>query len=138
MVFSSLTFLFFFLPGTLIAYYAWPNRRWRNVLLLFVSLLFYAWGEPVYIVLFLASSVVNWGWAILLARGGSRKGWLLAGGVAINLLGIGVFKYAAFLVRNVNGLVGTAWPCRRLLCPSAFRSTRSRPSRILSTSTAAR
>ena len=64
MVFSSLTFLFFFLPITLAAYYAWANRRWRNTLLLFVSVLFYAWGEPVYIVLFLVSSVVNWALAL--------------------------------------------------------------------------
>ena len=97
MVFSSLTFLFFFLPGTLISYYAWPNRRWRNTLLLFVSLFFYAWGEPVYIVLFLASIIVNWGLAMAIARSDSRKGWLLAACVALNLLSIGVFKYAGFV-----------------------------------------
>lgn len=117
MVFSSLTFLFFFLPCTLIAYYAWPNRWWRNTLLLCVSLLFYAWGEPVYIVLFLASSVVNWAMAMVMSRCGRRKHWLLGGGIAINLLGIAVFKYAAFIVQNANHILGVGWPVPQIALP---------------------
>jgi len=117
MVFSSLTFLFFFLPGTLIAYYVWPCRWWRNALLLFVSLLFYAWGEPVYVLLFLASIVVNWGLARVIAHSQARKSWVLAASVALNLLGIGVFKYAGFLVRNVNAVLGTAWPVPHIALP---------------------
>jgi alginate O-acetyltransferase complex protein AlgI len=117
MVFSSLTFLFFFLPGTLVAYYAWPDRRWRNTVLLLVSLLFYSWGEPVYIVLFLASCVVNWGLALVMVRCHSRKRWLLGGSIALNLLGIGVFKYAGFIVRSLNSALGTAWPVPHIALP---------------------
>ena len=109
MVFSSLTFLFFFLPCTVVSYYVWPNRKWRNTILMLASLLFYAWGEPVYISLFLASSVVNWGLALAMAQWHSRKSWLLAGSIALNLLGIGVFKYAGFGMRNLNYVLGTAW-----------------------------
>ncbi len=117
MVFSSLTFLFFFLPGTLICYYTWHNRWWRNSLLLFVSLIFYAWGEPVYIVLLLASIICNWGFATVIAHSASRKGWLLAASVALNLLSIGVFKYAGFVVENLNYILGTACPVPRLALP---------------------
>lgn len=117
MVFSSLTFLFFFLPCTLIAYYAWSNRPWRNALLLFTSILFYAWGEPVYILLFLASIGGNWGLALAIAHCPARKGWLLAASIALNLAGIGVFKYAGFVVSSVNAVLGTAWPVPHIALP---------------------
>ncbi len=117
MVFSSLTFLFFFLPWTLIGYYARSSRRWRNTWLLLVSILFYAWGEPVYIVLFLASCLVNWTLALVLVRWHSRRAWLLAGSIALNLLGIGVFKYAGFIVRSLNAVLGVAWPVPQIALP---------------------
>ena len=58
MVFSSLTFLFFFLPLTLILYFVKDDIRWRNGVLLAASLLFYAWGEPVWVLAMVASSLV--------------------------------------------------------------------------------
>ena len=60
MVFSSLTFLFLFLPLVLLLYYILPGIRAKNILLLVASLLFYAWGEPVYILLMILSVLVNW------------------------------------------------------------------------------
>ena len=59
MVFSSITFLFAFLPATLLGYYVLP-RRWRLAFLLLVSLVFYAWGEPVYVLLMMGSSFFNY------------------------------------------------------------------------------
>ena len=59
MVFSSLLFLFCFFPLVLILYFASP-RKWRNFILFVVSLIFYAWGEPVYVVLMIFSTVVDY------------------------------------------------------------------------------
>ncbi|MBQ5584534.1 MAG: MBOAT family protein, partial [Ruminiclostridium sp.] len=58
MVFSSLTFLFLFLPLAVIPYYIWNNRTWRNGLLLVLSLFFYAWGEPKYVVMMVLASLI--------------------------------------------------------------------------------
>ena len=60
MVFSSTIFLFAFLPAFLLVYFLLPRRGAKNVWLLAASLLFYAWGEPVYVLLMMASIIVNW------------------------------------------------------------------------------
>lgn len=60
MLFSSLTFLYFFLPIVLILYFVINNRTWRNAVLLVSSLVFYSWGEPKYVFLMLASTLVAW------------------------------------------------------------------------------
>ena len=78
MVFSSLLFLFRFLPLVLILYYAVP-RRLRNLVLLLVSLVFYAWGEPVYVILMIVSILISWTGGLMvdhflcLGRGGQRR-----------------------------------------------------------------
>ncbi|MBQ3815469.1 MAG: MBOAT family protein, partial [Clostridia bacterium] len=68
MVFSSLLFLFAFLPLTLALYYVVPHNRWRNIVLFVVSLLFYGWGEPVYILVMLASIAAAYGFGFLIAK----------------------------------------------------------------------
>ena len=60
MVFSSISFLCFFLPAVLTAYYVIPFVAWRNAVLLLASLLFYAWGEPTYVFLMIASILFNY------------------------------------------------------------------------------
>lgn len=102
MVFSSATFLFFFLPCTLGLYYLSPMRL-RNALLLFASLVFYAWGEPVYVFLMLGSIAVNWVIGLLMDRvtDTPREKWVLAFGVAFDVLVLAYFKYAGFLVAGV-------------------------------------
>ena len=60
MVFSSLTFLFIFLPAVLLFYFLLPGIKAKNAVLCLFSLVFYAWGEPVYILLMLASILLNW------------------------------------------------------------------------------
>ena len=107
MLFSSSIFLYIFLPCVLIAYYG-PLRsmRARNVLLLIASLLFYAWGEPVYVFLMLLSIAVNY--ALGLVQAGTRhKKPVLVLTVIFNLGVLFHFKYLGFAVENLNALLGT-------------------------------
>lgn len=100
MVFSSITFLCVFLPIVLLGYYVLP-RRWRFVFLFAMSLVFYAWGEPVYVLLMVGSILINWCIGLLMERyPHAKKAWL-AVAVVVDLLMIGVFKYASFLLDTV-------------------------------------
>ncbi|MCM1136496.1 MAG: MBOAT family protein [Clostridium sp.] len=106
MVFSSIPFLFFFLPACLILYYLVPYKV-KNYVLLAFSLIFYAWGEPVYIVLMLFASAVDYTNGLLMERFGisaGRRKLFLCASVAINLSMLGFFKYADFLVETMNVL----------------------------------
>ncbi|HEY8155854.1 MAG TPA: MBOAT family protein [Myxococcota bacterium] len=106
MVFSSVIFLFCFLPLVLAAYWIAP-RRARNTLLLVASLIFYAWGEVFYVGVMLASIAMNYlfGRWVDGARGGRGERQALAIAVAANLGLLGWFKYANFLVENANRLL---------------------------------
>lgn len=106
MVFSSASFLFAFLPLTLALYFVLPGRAAKNVWLLVASLVFYAWGEPVYVVLMVASIFLNWLLALAIARATHGK-LLLFLAVVINLALIGFFKYEGFVATNINALVGS-------------------------------
>ncbi|NLO36918.1 MAG: MBOAT family protein [Clostridiaceae bacterium] len=111
MVFSSLTFLLFFLPLCLGAYFAVPQRfrHMRNLVLLLFSLVFYAWGEPVYIILMVFSTLVDYGHGRLIGRFRSRPRLarlLLVSSVAINLGLLGVFKYAGLITTTLRDLTG--------------------------------
>lgn len=112
MLFSSLTFLYAFLPLTLLCYFLVPKGL-RNAVLLAASLVFYAFGEPVYVVLLLISSVSDFIWSLLIEkhrdRPGLAKGFLI-GSLAVNLGLLGFFKYADFLLGTVNSLFGTGFP----------------------------
>ena len=77
MVFSSLVFLFLFIPSFLVLYFVFKKRSIRNYILLFFSILFYAWGEPVYILLIILSTIVNYYCAILIGREKHRKLYLI-------------------------------------------------------------
>lgn len=70
MVFSSSAFLFAFMPITLALYFLMPGRKPKNIWLLIASLFFYAWGEPCYIFLMVASIALNWGLALAIERSG--------------------------------------------------------------------
>ena len=104
MVFSSTIFLFFFLPLTLLAYFV-VGPRGRNAILLAASLLFYAWGETVYLLVMLFSIAANYLFGLLIDRARQRGRWgglAFACAVATNLGLLGFFKYANFLVDNLN------------------------------------
>ncbi len=107
MLFSSLLFLFLFLPVTLLGYYL-IDRNYRNYWLLLASLVFFAWGGVSFTVILLASIVINYAIGLKVQRFREvKKGyrWLFAG-VSINLLVLGIFKYANFIINNLNGLFG--------------------------------
>lgn len=106
MVFSSTTFLFLFLPLVLIGYFSATNIGRRNTILLIASLLFYAWGEGTYLLIMLASIGINYSLSIRMDRksGKLRQCWLTAA-LVFNLSLLGFFKYANFLVNNLNILL---------------------------------
>lgn len=111
MVFSSLLFLFRFLPIVLALYFIAPKKI-RNLILFLASLVFYAWGEPVYVTIMLFSTVVDYVHGMLtdyfLRQGKIKKARLMvASSVTINLLLLCTFKYADFIISNINGLLGT-------------------------------
>jgi len=104
MLFSSMIFLWIFLPVVLVVT-RFLSLKWQNVFLLFASLFFYAWGEPRYVLLMLFSILVNWGSGILLERFFAHRRWVLGAAVAVNLSLLGYFKYMGLLVRTVNHLL---------------------------------
>ena len=105
MVFSSLVFLFVFLPIVLTLYYL-SNKKYKNYLLLLASLFFYAWGEPTYVVIMLVSIVANYLCGLLVDD--NREDKVRVAGVVIsvvfNICMLGVFKYSGFLVENINSI----------------------------------
>ena len=101
MVFSSGVFLFLFLPGLLIMYYSVKSRTLRNYILLITSLLFYAWGEPVFVFIMLASIFINWKAALIMSSSSRPKFWLIIA-IAFDVLLLGVFKYAGFISENIG------------------------------------
>ena len=119
MTFSSLSFIFFFLPVLLAVYFVVP-KRWKNTVLILFSLAFYSYGEPVYVLIMLLSTAVDYssgrgiGWAR--ARGKSPKPFLILS-LVVNLGLLGVFKYGDFAVTNVNRLIGGSIPLLGLSLP---------------------
>ena len=110
MVFSSLTFLLFFFPLTLILCFAGKGIRWRNAVLLAASLVFYAWGEPVWVLAMIGSTAVNYLCARALSRSrrpAVRRAWLVAG-VGTSAALLFAFKYAAFFANTFLALFGSA------------------------------
>ena len=108
MVFSSSIFLFGFLPVTFFLYFVLfkRSRLWQNIMLLAVSLFFYAWGEPFCVFILIMSIVFSWLFGILIDRtsGGVKKLWLAAG-IIFNVLILFVFKYLNFFAENISGLL---------------------------------
>lgn len=99
MVFSTVIFLCMFLPVTILGYYICP-KQFKNLFLLLCSLFFYAWGEPVYVLIMIGSILFNFIFGLLLDKKASKLWLTLA--VVTNLGVLGVFKYAGFVVDNVH------------------------------------
>lgn len=116
MVFSSLLFLWLFLPVVVAGYYIVPSKC-KNILLLISSLLFYAWGEPVYILLMLFSIFFNCGTGLLIDRFRKIDGILLAVNVVGNLALLGFFKYYDFFIGLVNSCFKTTFPEKNIPLP---------------------
>ncbi|WP_410494998.1 MBOAT family O-acyltransferase [Cellulosilyticum sp. ST5] len=119
MVFSSLLFLFIFLPVFLTVYFILPKNL-RNLILFLASLMFYAWGEPVYVSIMIFSTVLDYTCGCIIDR--FRKHKLIPKlGLGLSLIGnlgmLGFFKYADFFISNTNALFGTHWDLLRIALP---------------------
>ena len=121
MVFSSVPFLFFFLPIVLVAYFLLARwRKWSNLFLTLASLGFYAWGEPTFVLVMIASITVNWALGLWVDRVRDKPGQAkcaIALMAVFNLGLLGVFKYLMFIMRNLNWAFGLHLPVPQLALP---------------------
>ena len=113
MVFSDLLFLFLFLPLNLLLQRIVPNIRGKNWVMLLFSLFFYAWGEPIYVLLLIGTTFINWRCSLSIERRRSegrspRLPLIVACFVSLGILA--VFKYSMFLLQNVQALTGLSFP----------------------------
>ena len=101
MLFSSMTFLWIFFPivvaGTLLI-----KNKYQNIFLLLASLIFYAWGEPIYVILMLFSILFNWAFGILIENVPRYKKGFLVACISVNLMLLGYYKYYNFFVESLN------------------------------------
>lgn len=118
MLFSSIPFLYYFLPLVLAVYFLTP-ARFRNAVLLLASLIFYAWGEPKYVLLMLASILSGYGFGLLQEQYRGQKGAKLVCGlsVAVSLSFLLYFKYADFFLENFNAATGLGVPLLHIALP---------------------
>ena len=118
MLFSSIPFLYYFLPAVLITYFLAPFRA-KNAVLLFFSLVFYGWGEPklLFLMLFTIALFFLCGLAIGRAREQRWKKFWLSVSVAVSLGLLGIFKYADFFIGSINAVTGLSLPLLKLALP---------------------
>ncbi|MBR0249877.1 MAG: MBOAT family protein [Synergistaceae bacterium] len=106
MVFSSGVFMILFLPALLILYYVFArSRAAKNITLLITSLIFYAWGEPVFVFIMIVSIFINWYLALRMSLSSHRKAFMTAA-ITLDVLLLFVFKYASFISSNMAMLTG--------------------------------
>ena len=118
MLFSSIPFLYYYLPAVLILYFLVPGFM-KNAVLLIASLFFYGWGEPVYLFLMIGSILMFWGCGLAIGRCKEQKWkkfWLTVS-IVVSLALLGIFKYADFFVSSVNAATGLSIPLLRLALP---------------------
>ena len=120
MAFNDLSFVFIFFPLAILLHKIIPGITGKNILLLVLSLLFFAWGSPEYVFLLILLILFNYFTGLQMAarkeKEVSCKG-VLVSGVIVNLLLLGFFKYWGFVIENINGLLGTDLPVRQLSMP---------------------
>ncbi len=120
MVFSSLIFIYAFLPLTLLIYALCKKNQTRNYILLIASVIFYTWGEPTYVLILIGMTFIDWISALIIQNACEKersKKFILILTVAINLLIIGFFKYTGFLLSNINAIFGVPEVIPEILLP---------------------
>ena len=118
MLFSSIPFLYYFLPAVLILYFLAPWKL-KNTVLLLSSLIFYGWGEPKLLALMVFTIALFYFCGLAIDRAGEGRGrklWLTVS-VVISIALLGLFKYADFFIGNVNAITGLSLPLLRLALP---------------------
>lgn len=117
MVFSSIPFLYYFFPCALLLYFAAPGKL-KNAVLLFTSIVFYAWGEPKFVLMMLLTILQGYLFGILIERsGGCRAKVYLTVSVVISLGILGYCKYADFFIKNFNAVTGLSVPLLKVTLP---------------------
>lgn len=120
LVFSSLIFLYFFLPLLFTLYFALPYTYYRKWILIIASFIFYAWGEPVWVFLLILSAAVGYFFALQIERNKENplvsKG-ILAISISFHLCILGLFKYMGFIIDNINALLSVNIPYHEFPLP---------------------
>jgi len=109
MVFSTSIFIYLFLPVTLIIYYLMPKKS-KNLIILLSGLLFYSWGEPIYVIVMLISTMIDYFAGLIMNHFEGRKvprRICLIVSIVMNLGLLGIFKYSGFIAENINAIAGT-------------------------------
>ncbi|MGN0611414.1 MAG: MBOAT family O-acyltransferase [Ruminiclostridium sp.] len=109
MVFSTSIFIYLFLPVTLIIYYLMPKKG-KNLIILLSGLLFYSWGEPIYVIVMLISTMIDYFAGLIMNHFEGRKvprRICLIVSIVMNLGLLGIFKYSGFIAENINAIAGT-------------------------------
>ena len=119
MVFADLFFIYFFMPLCILIYFVARKIQARNIVLLAFSMLFYAWGEPVWIVMLIAYSFLNYmtGLTIGKAKSQKRKKQALILALVVDIGVLGIFKYSGFFVENINNLLHVSIPVPDIKLP---------------------
>ncbi|MGF7001987.1 alginate O-acetyltransferase complex protein AlgI [Lachnospiraceae bacterium PFB1-21] len=118
MVFSSLTFLCVFLPLSILIYYILPSVKIKNFFLCLVSLVFYAYGEPVYVLLMVLSVVMNYSFGRMLSQEKNIKSKIIVTtAVLMNLGGLAFFKYVPWLIGSLNNITSWKIPIPQIVMP---------------------
>ena len=118
MLFSSIPFLYYFLPAVCILYFITPGKL-KNAVLLVTSLIFYGWGEPKYLFLMIATILTFYGCGLAMGRcrkQGMKKFWLVVS-IVVSLTLLGIFKYADFFIGSFNAVTGLSVPFLKLALP---------------------
>ena len=118
MLFSSIPFLYYFLPAVLVVYFLVP-RFLKNAVLLVASLFFYGWGEPIYLFLMVGSILMFYGCGLAIGKAQQQKWkkfWLVVS-IVVSLALLGIFKYADFFISSVNAATGLSIPLLKLALP---------------------
>ena len=116
MLFSSIPFLFYFLPPVLLLYFLTPDR-WKNLTLLLSSLVFYGWGEPRFLLFMLASIAQGYAFGRLMERYPRHKRPFLILSAVLSLSLLGYCKYAGFFLRTLGALTGLSLPALQIALP---------------------
>ena len=119
MIFSRLFFIYIFLPVCLLTYGLARGIKQKNTVLIIFSLIFYAWGEPVYVLLMVLSAIVNYAAGLLIEkyRGGKGDTAATAAAVVFDFLMLGIFKYSGFIAENINTLFSCSIPVPDIKLP---------------------
>ena len=116
MLFSSIPFLFYFLPPVLLLYFLTPDRR-KNLTLLLSSLVFYGWGEPRFLLFMLAAIAQGYAFGRLMERYPRHKRLFLILSAVLSLSLLGYCKYAGFFLRTLGALTGLSLPALQIALP---------------------